>query len=106
MNVISYSRNIKAGLENPRRNNMAAEYTEENVPVTCPECETKLEGIPVTEQHILESHGYTPQEAKFFARLWADSASEENEAHDVWRTEEYRRTGVDPENPPSDRDPL
>jgi hypothetical protein len=69
---------------------MAAEYTDENVPVTCPECEAQLEGIFTTEQHAL-THGYTPQEAKFFARLWADSTYDDVDLENMRLTEEYRR---------------
>lgn len=84
---------------------MAAEFDDKNIPIDCPECNVKLEGIPATEQHAL-THGYTPQEAKFFARLWADSTLDGIDAENAMRAEEFRRTGVDPYNPPSDRDPL
>ncbi len=86
---------------------MAAEYTDENVPLNCAECDAVAEGIPQMVQHILDTHpNYTPEEAAEYARIWADSAYEDIEAHNMWRTEEYRRTGVDPDDLPSDRDPL
>lgn len=82
-----------------------AEYTDNNVPITCAECGEKLEGVPETVQHILAAHlNYSPQEATEYAHVWADSSYEEIDAYNAWRTEEYRRTGTDPES--IDEDPL
>jgi hypothetical protein len=84
---------------------MAAEYTDDNVPITCVECDVKLEGVPETVQHILTTHpNYSPQEAAEYAHAWADSSYEAIDAHNLWRTQEYNRTGVDPES--IDEDPL
>lgn len=81
------------------------EYTDDNVPITCAECDVRLEGVPEMVQHILASHpNYSPQEAAEYAHVWADSSYEEIDAQDTWRTEEYRRTGVDPDD--IDKDPF
>ena len=78
---------------------MAAEYEDSNVPMNCGECDLLIEGVPAMEQHIRETHpNYSPIEVVEHARAWADSAYEEIDAHNLWRTQEYRRSGVDPED--------
>jgi hypothetical protein len=82
---------------------MAAEYIDANIPMNCGECDLLVEGVPAMEQHIREAHPtYTPQQVVDFVRDWADNAYEQIDAHNIWRTEEYRRTGVDPDE--ADRD--
>jgi len=71
---------------------MAAEYTDENVPVNCAECDELLEGVPQITQHILAAHpNYTPQEAAEYARIWADGAYENIDLENMRLAEEYRR---------------
>lgn len=80
-----------------------AEYTDADVPMKCAECDLLVEGITAMEQHVMEAHpNYNPQEVKEYVRAWADSTYEEIEAYNMWRTEEFRRTGYDLEE--ADRD--
>jgi len=78
---------------------MAAEYTDADVPMKCGECDVLIEGIPDMVQHVIATHSnYTPEEAEQYVRAWADATYDEIEAYNMWRTEEYRRTGHDPED--------
>lgn len=79
------------------------EYSDADVPMKCAECDLPIEGVPAMEQHVKEAHPqYTPEEIKNYVRDWADATYEEIDAYNMWRTEEYRRTGYDPEE--ADRD--
>ena len=81
-----------------------AEYTDADIPIKCSECDLLEEGISAMEQHVLKSHPqYTPAEVTDYVRSWADSVYEEIDAHNAWRTEEFRRTGFDPDDE-ADRD--
>jgi len=58
-------------------------YTDENVPVECSECDSMCEGFDEILHHIIEVHGdhYTQEEAVQYARNWTD------QAHDLRREE-------------------
>jgi hypothetical protein len=79
-------------------------FDDSNIPVTCAECEEVLEGVPALAGHLQTVHAYTPEDAANYARSWADDAYNEQDAHDIWRTQEYRRTGLDPEAEPESDD--
>lgn len=79
------------------------EYDDSNIPITCGECEEVFEGVSPVEEHLRTAHAYAPEDATNYARTWADDAYDEIDAHNAWRTEEYRRTGYDPDKEP-DRD--
>jgi hypothetical protein len=86
---------------------MAAELNDMNVPINCAECNVVEEGIPAMIMHIKTAHpDYTPEQAVEYAKIWAEDAYESIEAIDTMRAEEFRRTGIDPYDLPSDRDPL
>ncbi len=75
------------------------EFTDANVPINCTECNLLIEGIEPMLQHVLSTHPeYSPQEAQEYVRIWADSAYDEIDAQNAWRTEESRRTGNPDEN--------
>lgn len=82
-----------------------AEYTDQNIPINCAECDHLEEGIPAMEQHVLAAHpNYAPAEVPGFVRSWADSAYDSIDADNAWRAEEYRRTGSDPYSDPGRND--
>lgn len=55
--------------------------------------------------HILTSHsGYTLEMAEEYSRAWEDDAADQEEANDIYRTNYFKRYGVDPES--VDEDPL
>jgi hypothetical protein len=71
---------------------MAAELTDENVPMNCGECDLLVEGIPQMIEHILDAHpNYSIDDAADFARNWADDSYESIELENIRLTEEYRR---------------
>jgi hypothetical protein len=71
---------------------MAAEYTDENVPMACSECDELVNGVPHMVEHILDAHPtYTFEEAEKFAQLWAESAHEDIDLANMRLTEEHRR---------------
>jgi hypothetical protein len=77
----------------------------DDVYFSCAECNVKEEGVAAMVQHILQVHPeYTPDEAQLYAEEWANSVIDEAIAHNSWRAEEYRRSGVDPDS--VDDDPL
>jgi hypothetical protein len=81
-----------------------SEYNDDNIPMKCGECDLLEEGIPAMEQHVFDTHPqYTPEEAKEYVRAWADASYDEIDAYNMWRAEEYRRTGHDPEEVDEDR---
>ena len=80
-----------------------AEYTDADVPMRCGECNLLEEGIGPMVAHVLAVHPqYTPEEAQATVQLWAEDTYEEIDAYNMWRAEEFRRTGYDPED--ADRD--
>lgn len=73
--------------------------------ITCGECEFGDENPELLIKHILDSHpNYTAEDAAHFAAQWQEDAFEQEELDQIARTEEYRRTGIDPNN--IDRDSL
>lgn len=73
--------------------------------ITCGECEFGDENPEVIVKHILDAHpNYTPEDAAHYATQWQEDAFEQDELDQIARTQEYRRTGIDPDN--IDRDPL
>ncbi len=73
------------------------EYDDSNVPIHCGECDQLEEGVAAMADHVLESHtDYTPEQVEYYVRQWADDAYEQIEAENIWRAQEYRRTGHDP----------
>jgi hypothetical protein len=71
---------------------MAVEYTDENVPIRCGECDKAVDGIRGMVEHVIAAHpGYSPSDAADFARDWADSAYEDIDLENMRLNEEYRR---------------
>jgi hypothetical protein len=72
----------------------------------CGECDDFItENHDLMVKHVLDMHPhYTPEEADNFATIWEEDARDEFEAEQVYRTQEYERTGIDPMDIPSDRD--
>ena len=60
-------------------------YTDENVPVTCHECESLCEGYTDTICHILQAHNseYTQDEAAMFAQIWVEEAHIEQDEQEA-----------------------
>jgi hypothetical protein len=55
--------------------------------------------------HILTEHsGYTPLEAEEAAINWEEDAAEREEARNIYKSDYYKRYGVDPDR--IDQDPL
>jgi hypothetical protein len=82
-----------------RNNNMDPIY------IPCSECNFGVYTHEEMVEHILSTHpSYSRVEAEEFAYQWEEAAYEEQEAENIWKAKEYRRTGVDPDR--IDEDPL
>jgi NADH:ubiquinone oxidoreductase subunit E len=49
-------------------------YTDENIPMECPECDYQAEGKPDMLSHVQDDHGYTAKEAERYVSEWIDNA--------------------------------
>lgn len=50
-------------------------YTDENIPVSCGECDQIFEGVNNIRLHIVEDHPmYSIKEVILYSRVWADDA--------------------------------
>ena len=67
--------------------------------IECGECQFGCYTHEEMVKHIVDSHsGYSLPEAEEYASKWEEDAIEQEEAHNAWRAEEFRRTGHDPED--------
>jgi hypothetical protein len=81
------------------------DFNDNDIPLQCMDCDQLEDGIPAMTNHILENHPiYSKDEVDLLVRNMADEAYDLNDAENIWRSEEYRRNGFDPMNPPSDTD--
>lgn len=70
----------------------------ESIYAVCGECNFGSENHIDLVNHVVATHNYTPQEAEDYVTAWEESAWEEQEANDAYRTEFYNRHGVDPDD--------
>jgi len=75
----------------------------ESIYAVCGECDFGSENHNDLVNHVLTVHtNYTLEEAESYVTAWEESAWEELEAHNAYRTDFYKTHGVDPDK--MDRD--
>lgn len=78
------------------------DYDNDNVPMTCPNCNTLEEGIPKMISHVIEFHKaeYTTEEALDYVTRWAEKAYMDIEEAQYRTHQDYKngRLAKDPIN--------